>query len=104
MTDPDYTGSVTLAFQNNPGSAKFVVGGNPVTTMTASAVNGVADFSPITVNTAGFGYTLVATATSLTSVVSSSFNVVARERNWLSSRNSSNAWVSASSGSMSARM
>lgn len=36
--------------------------------------------------------------------ISSSFNVVVRECNWLSRRSSSKAWVSANSGSISAMM
>jgi large repetitive protein len=73
--DPTYTGTVTLAFSNNPSNAKFVVGGSPTATLTAQAVNGVADFSPIIVNAVGFGDTLTATATGLTPAVSSAFDV-----------------------------
>ncbi len=73
--DTTYTGNVTLAFANNPGSAKFVVGGNAVSSITVPAVNGVADFSPIIVNAVGFGYTLTASATGLTSATSTSFTV-----------------------------
>jgi len=35
--DTGYTGTVTLSFANNPGNAKFVVGGSPTPTMTAQA-------------------------------------------------------------------
>jgi hypothetical protein len=75
--DTTYTGNVTLAFANNPGSAKFVVGGSPVSSITVAAVSGVADFSPIIVNAVGFGYTLSATASGLTSATSNSFDVAA---------------------------
>jgi hypothetical protein len=73
--DTTYTGNVTLAFANNPGSASFVVGGNPAPSITVAAVNGVADFSPIIVNAVGFNYTLNATATGLTAATGNSFNV-----------------------------
>jgi hypothetical protein len=75
--DTGYTGTVTLAFANNPGSAQFIVGGSPTPTMTAQAVNGVADFSPVIINTSGLGYTLKATDTpdGLTQATSNSFNV-----------------------------
>jgi len=73
--DTTYTSNVTLAFANNPGSASFVVGGNPASSITIAAVNGVADFSPIIVNAVGFNYTLTATATGLTAATSNSFNV-----------------------------
>jgi hypothetical protein len=75
--DTTYTGNVTLAFANNPGSAKFVVGGSPVSSITVAAVAGIADFSPIIVNAVGFGYTLSATASGLTSATSNSFDVAA---------------------------
>jgi hypothetical protein len=73
--DTTYTGNVTLAFATNPGSAKFVVSGSPASSITVAAVNGVADFSPIIINAVGFGYTLTASATGLTSVTSNSFDV-----------------------------
>jgi hypothetical protein len=75
--DTTYTGNVTLAFANNPGTAQFVVGGSPASSITVAAVNGVADFSPIIVNAVGFGYTLTASASGLTSATSNSFNVAA---------------------------
>jgi hypothetical protein len=73
--DPTYNGTVTLAFANNPGNAAFLVGGTPTPTLTATAVNGVADFSPIVINAVGFGDTLAATATGLTAATSSPFDV-----------------------------
>lgn len=75
--DPNYQGPVTVGFGANPGSAQFVVGGTPSSTMTVNAVNGVADFSPVIVNAVGFGYTLQATASGLTSATSGSFSVSA---------------------------
>ena len=75
--DTTYTGNVTLAFANNPGAAQFLVGGSAVSSITVAAVNGVADFSPIIVNAVGFGDTLTATASGLTSATSNSFTVAA---------------------------
>jgi hypothetical protein len=73
--DNSYTGSVSLTFANNPTAAQFVVGGLPTTTLTATAVAGVATFSSIMVNKVGFGYTLLASATGLSSATSTSFEV-----------------------------
>ena len=73
--DTTYNGLVTLAFANNPGNASFVVGSTPTPTLTATAVNGVADFSPIVVNAVGFGYTLKATASGLSPATSNPFDV-----------------------------
>jgi hypothetical protein len=75
--DPTYQGPVTLGFGANPGNAQFVVGGTPSSTMTVNALNGVADFTPVIVNAVGFGYTLQATASGLTSATSGSFSVSA---------------------------
>ncbi len=67
--DPTYNGSVTLhVVPNNPGSS-------PVT-LTATAIQGVATFPPLTLDNAG-GDSLTATANGLTATPSSSFNVVA---------------------------
>src|SRR5262249_46294379 len=49
--------NVTLSFGNNPG------GGNLNGTLTVAAVHGVATFSNVSINSAGNGYTLVATET-----------------------------------------
>jgi hypothetical protein len=75
--DSTYTGTVTLGFGSNPGKASFIVNQVPSATITVAAVKGVADFSPIIVNTADFGYTLTATAAPLTAATSSSFDVTA---------------------------
>ena len=68
--DPTFNGTVTLSLANNAGGSGTVLGG----TLTATAVNGVATFSGLTLNKPGNGYTLKATAGSL-SVTTSSFNV-----------------------------
>ena len=59
--DTTFDGSVTLALANNPA------GGTLGGTLTATAVNGVADFPGLTINNPGNGYTLQATTNGLTS-------------------------------------
>jgi hypothetical protein len=66
-TLPGNTSSVTLTLS----AGTFAGGGN---TVTASAVNGVATFSNLTIATNG-AYTLTASDTGLTSAISNSFNV-----------------------------
>ena len=65
-----YTGPVTLALSG--GTSGAVLGG----TLTGTAINGVATFSNLTINTVGTGYTLTASSSPLTSATSS-INVVA---------------------------
>ncbi len=59
--------TVNLAIGTNPGAG--VLGG----TISVNAVGGVANFAGLTLSQAGFGYTLVASATGLTSATSSAF-------------------------------
>src|SRR5207302_1795464 len=66
---PSFTGSITVALGNNPGGS--TLGG----TTTVAAVNGVASFSPLTLDKTGTGYALTATATGLTPATSSGFNI-----------------------------
>jgi hypothetical protein len=61
--------TVTMAIANNPSS------GTLSGTRTVNAVNGVATFTTLLISNAGNGYTLTATSGSLTSAVSSSFNI-----------------------------
>src|SRR5262249_7692228 len=61
--------SVTLAIGTNPSSGALAG------TVTVNAVNGVATFSGLSINTAGNGYTLTASSNSLTSATSNSFNI-----------------------------
>jgi hypothetical protein len=75
VVDTAFSGNVTLAFQDAPSGANFIVGGSPTTTMTATAVNGVADFSPVKIDTAGFDYTLLATGAAHFGAVSKPFTV-----------------------------
>ncbi len=67
--DLDYTGSVTIALAANPG------GDTLKGTLTEPVVNGVAIFSGLTLKDADAGYTIQATASGLTSVTTSPFNV-----------------------------
>jgi len=75
--DSGFTGAVTISF-TQPNNAEFVTGKPPVHTssLTVNAVNGVADFSPIVIDTVGFGDTLVADTAGLDeSAPSASFDV-----------------------------
>src|SRR2546429_3127795 len=65
---PTFTGSVTVALGNNPGGSTLSG------TTTVAAVNGVASFSPLTLDKTGTGYWLTATATGL-NATSSGFNI-----------------------------
>jgi len=64
-----FTGNVTIAFGNNPGSS--ILGG----TTTVAAVGGVATFSDLTINNPGVGYTLTAASGSLTGDTSGAFDI-----------------------------
>jgi len=66
---PGARNAVTLAFAANPG------GGTLAGTKTVTAVNGIASFSGLWIDKAAAGYTLTATATSLTSATSSAFTI-----------------------------
>src|SRR5207302_7560861 len=66
---PGLTGSVTVALVTNPGGA--TLGG----TTTVAAVDGVASFSPLTLDKTGTGYELTATAAGLNPATSSGFNI-----------------------------
>jgi hypothetical protein len=66
-----FNGTVTVALMANPGSA--TLGG----TLMATAVNGVATFSGLTLSKIASGYTLSLTATGLTAATTASINVVA---------------------------
>ena len=64
------TNAVTLALGSNPG------GGTLSGTTTVNAVNGVATFANLSINNAGTGYTLAASAAGLTGAASTAFNVL----------------------------
>jgi hypothetical protein len=63
------TNAVTLAIGTNPG------GGTLSGTTTVNAVNGVATFSTVSLDQAGTGYTLVASASGLSSATSNTFDI-----------------------------
>lgn len=64
-----FTGTVTAAIGTNPAS------GTLAGTTSVAAVNGVATFSTLNVNNVGTGYTLIFTATGLTSATSTGFSI-----------------------------
>jgi hypothetical protein len=64
--------SITLAIANNAGP-----GGNLSGTLTVSASSGIATFPGLNIDIAGTGYTLGATASSLTGATSGAFNISA---------------------------
>ena len=66
---PTATDSITLAINNNPGS------GTLSGALTVAAVSGEATFSDISIDKAGTGYTLDATASGLTTATSVSFDI-----------------------------
>src|SRR5439155_782038 len=70
-TGTSYTGLITVAIGANPG------GGTLSGTTSVNAVSGVATFSTLSINNAGNGYTLLASATGLTGTTSASFNITA---------------------------
>ena len=66
-----FTGQITVAITAGTGTGGAVVFG----TTTVTAVNGVARFDNLMINLAGSGDTLSATATGLTGVSSTAFNI-----------------------------
>jgi hypothetical protein len=66
-----FNGSVTMAIGSNPA------GGVLSGTSSVGASGGIASFSALSIDKAGAGYTLTATATGLTSTTSGSFDVTA---------------------------
>ena len=64
------TNAVTMAIGTNPG------GGTLSGTLTKNAVNGTATFNNLSINNAGTGYTLRATATGLTLADSNPFDIL----------------------------
>jgi len=70
--DPDANDSITIGLGTAPPGA--TLGG---TSLTESAVNGIATFSGLFLTTVANGYTLVATSPGLTSATTNAFNVTA---------------------------
>ncbi|MBS4029238.1 MAG: T9SS type A sorting domain-containing protein [Ignavibacteriales bacterium] len=69
-TVPGTTNVVTLAIGTNPSGGTLSVTTNPL-----AASNGSATFSGVKIDKAGTGYTLTASATGLTGITSSTFNI-----------------------------
>ncbi len=67
--DTAFNGTVTVALLNNPGGA--TLGG----TLTATAQDGLATFSDLTLDQAGSGYTLLVSASGLGSATTDAFDV-----------------------------
>ena len=66
-----FTGAVTIAIATNPGTGALSG------TLTTNAVLGVATFSAAKIDKVGTGYTLTASASSLTSATTNAFNISA---------------------------
>ena len=64
-----FTGTITLAIGTNPS------GGTLSGPTAIAAVNGVASFTPLSINNAGVGYRLTATAPGVIAVTSALFNI-----------------------------
>src|SRR5205823_6610204 len=71
-TVTDATDLVTIALTPSTGTTAAILNG----TKSVAAVDGVAIFSNLSVDRAGTGYTLTATATALTPAVSAAFAVI----------------------------
>jgi hypothetical protein len=72
-TATGFVGNVTVAITAGTGSPGATLGG----TRTVAAVAGVATFSTLSIDLAGSGYTLTASASGLTPGISASFNITA---------------------------
>ncbi|HEY6110523.1 MAG TPA: hypothetical protein VIV56_16595, partial [Gemmatimonadales bacterium] len=70
-TVSSFTGNVTVAITSGTGTAGAVLSG----TLTLAANNGVATFSNLSIDKAGTGYTLRATASGLTTATSAAFSI-----------------------------
>ncbi len=73
-TVTSFSGAITIALGTNPSD------GTLSGTKTWTAVNGVATFSNLSIDQAGSGYTLVATATDLTEATSEPFDITAPQQ------------------------
>jgi len=71
-TDPSFHGAVTLALGTDPGNATLSG------TTTVTAVAGIATFAGVSVDKAGTGYTLTASASGLSTATSAAFTVLAQ--------------------------
>ena len=66
---PGYTGSVTIALKNNPGS------GSLLGTLSENAISGAAAFGGLTLDKAAGGYTIQASGTGISAASTNSFDV-----------------------------
>ena len=66
-----FTGAVTIALGANPGTATLSG------TLTVNAASGIASFTTLQLDRTGVGYTLVASATGLTSIETDAFDITA---------------------------
>jgi len=71
-TDPNFTAAVTIAIRANP------VGGNLSGVKSVTPVNGIASFGDLSIDKAGAGYTLRATAPGATAATSGSFTITSQ--------------------------
>ena len=69
--DADFNGNVTLQLANDP-DGDSTLGGK----ITVAAVDGMANFSNITLNKVGQGFTLQAISTGQVSIASNAFDVI----------------------------
>ena len=72
ITIPDYSGAVTLSLDRVAAPGARLSG-----TTTATATGGIVRFTGLSIDSAGTGYTLIATATGLNGATSNPFNVSA---------------------------
>jgi hypothetical protein len=84
------TAAITLVIAPGTGAAGAVLGG----TLTRAAIGGIATFDDLTVDEAGTGYTLTATAPDLASAIGSAFDV-APVPTFVSLRSDPGDWIGA---------
>jgi hypothetical protein len=74
--DPAFNGTLTIALASGPAGA--TLGGN----LTVTAVNGIAVFDGLTLDTLGSGYTLQITSTTFPTITTNSFTVISDPTPW----------------------
>lgn len=70
-TDVAFTGNITVAITPGTGTPAAALAG----TLTRAAVNGIAVFSGLSIDSVGFGYTLTASSSGLTPGTSAAFDI-----------------------------
>ncbi len=86
LVTSDNSHVVTLALGSNPGGATLTGGGS------VTVSGGVATFGSLSLNTAGTGYTLTASASLLAGVTSTSFNVATATARIIEDFETSHVW------------